>query len=342
MLLLDSSTIPEHDRVDVITSVMSDASEATVVLDRRARVNARIELWRFGQVQLFRNASSAVSMSGKDSTHSRGPTVAIAVQEQSWARSEQFGHQRQVGPGGLVLVDLTGPFAFSWSPQGASRALQLPLDELNLPMDIIRSAAVRVQASPLAGLMTTHIVELARNADRIALDPEAASVGSVSIDLARALICSAAASHPRSLDGMQDTLFSQVQEYVRQNLTDPALGPTTISEAHSISVRQLYALCAHAGFSLEQSIITKRLDGAFRQLGAPGAERRTIASIAHQWGFRDPGHFARRFKAAYGMTPRDRRALVAAQRSRSTSRTHEYRNSVASGKTTRHSLRWPS
>jgi AraC-like DNA-binding protein len=317
MLLLDSSTIPEHDRADVVTSVMTDAGAATVALDRCTQVHARMELWRFGQVQLFRNVSSGVSMSC-DVARSRRrgtPILALAVQERSWARAEQFGHQRQVGPGGLMLVDLSGPFAFSWSPRGASRALQLPLDELNLPMDVIRRAAVRVQASPLAGLMTGHIVDLARQADRIADDPEAASVGVISIDLARALISSAAGSHGQTRAVGQETLLSQVHEYVRQNLTDPDLGPTTIAEAHNISVRRLYKVCAQAGVSLEQSIITKRLEGAYRQLAAPGAEHRTIAAIAHRWGFRDPGHFARRFKLTYGMTPRDRRILGAAERS---------------------------
>ncbi|HEY1971879.1 MAG TPA: helix-turn-helix domain-containing protein [Pseudonocardia sp.] len=309
MLLLDSSTIPERDRADVITSVMADASEATVALDRRTRVHARMELWRFGPVQLFRSASSGVLMScnAAQSRRGGGPILALAVQERSWARSEQFGYQRQVGPGNLMMVDLTGPFAFSWRTQGASRALQIPVDALNLPVEVIRCAAARIQTSPLAGLMTGHIVDLAGNADRIADDQQAASVGAVSLDLARALIASAA-GHDSGVQ--QDTLLSQVREYVRQNLTDPDLGPSAIADAHNISVRQLYALCARAGFSLEQLIITGRLEGAFHQLAGPGAEHRTIASIAHQWGFRDPAHFARRFKSSYGMTPREHRALA--------------------------------
>lgn len=328
MLLLDSSTVPERDRADLITSVMADASEASVALDRDSGVSARMELWRFGPVQLLRSESSGVSMSCNAAQSRRGgsPILALAVQERSWARSEQFGNQRHIGPGRLMLVDLTSPFAFSWNPHGASRALQLPLDELDLPMDVIRRAAARLPASPLAGLMTGHVVDLARDADRIAADPGAASVGAVSIDLARALISSAAGSHSGGRAVRQDTLLSQVQEYVRQHLRHPDLGPTTIAEAHNISVRQLYALCARAGVSLEQSIITKRLEGAFHQLAVPGAEHRTIASIAHQWGFRDSAHFARRFKSAYDMTPRERRALGMAQRSR-TDNQHAYHSS---------------
>ncbi|MFC5003170.1 AraC family transcriptional regulator [Dactylosporangium cerinum] len=36
----------------------------------------------------------------------------------------------------------------------------------------------------------------------------------------------------------------------------------------------------------------------------PGATHRTlISATARRWGFTDPRHFARRFRAAYGITP---------------------------------------
>lgn len=50
------------------------------------------------------------------------PIIALAVQEQSIAHHEQFRHQREIAAGELMLVDLTAPFAFSWTTTGASRA----------------------------------------------------------------------------------------------------------------------------------------------------------------------------------------------------------------------------
>ena len=35
-----------------------------------------------------------------------------------------------------------------------------------------------------------------------------------------------------------------------------------------------------------------------------------ISTIARRWGFRDHGHFTRRFKATYGLTPRDWRRIA--------------------------------
>ncbi|WP_461122268.1 helix-turn-helix transcriptional regulator [Saccharothrix stipae] len=63
------------------------------------------------------------------------------------------------------------------------------------------------------------------------------------------------------------------------------------------------------GFSLEQWIIAERLQGARQDLIRPDNHSRTVAMIARQWGFTDPTHFTRRFRAAYGMTPSEWRRI---------------------------------
>ncbi|MEV7082993.1 helix-turn-helix domain-containing protein [Streptomyces sp. NPDC093516] len=75
-------------------------------------------------------------------------------------------------------------------------------------------------------------------------------------------------------------------------------------------MRALYRLCARAGLSLEQWIIEQRLEGARSTLLSPAGRTRTVASVARAWGFTDPSHFTRRFRAAYGVTPRRLRAAL--------------------------------
>ncbi|MFG1925453.1 helix-turn-helix transcriptional regulator [Cryptosporangium sp. NPDC048952] len=43
----------------------------------------------------------------------------------------------------------------------------------------------------------------------------------------------------------------------------------------------------------------------------PAARHRAIAAVAHRWGFVNRSHFAARFRAAYGMSAREWRALSA-------------------------------
>jgi AraC-like DNA-binding protein len=311
MLLLDSDTVAVGERVDLVTTLMAEASGSTVVLEPHPEVHARMDLWQLGRTQLFRCESSGMRMrlDERQARRDPSPLVALAVQERSVGRHEQFGDRRVVAAGELMMVDLGAPFDFSWGTRGASRALQLPASELGLPTDVVRSAATRLHTSPLRRLLTTHVVDLFRDADRISADPAAATVGASTVELVRALLLSAsAATHPRATH--RETLLAQIREYVRQNLRDPDLSAARIARAHHISVRHLYALCEQAEFSLEQWIIGRRLEGAFQELARPDTAQRPISVIALRWGFRDPAHFTRRFRTAYGLTPRDWRSIA--------------------------------
>lgn len=311
MLVLDSRDTPAAERAELVTTLMAETSAATVTLAPHADLHARMELWQLGRLPLFRSESSGMAMS-RDVRRARrdeAPIVALAVQERSTARHEQFGRQQTVAPGRLMLVDLTAPFAFSWATTGASRALQVPLDALGLPMEVIRDAAPHLEDSPLAALVSRHVVDLFGAADRLEAGEQAAAIGAASIDLVRALLASTA--RPPVARGVHhETLLARIHEYVRQRLRDPDLGADEIAAVHNISRRQLFELFARTGSSLEQTIIGRRLEGAHDELGRPGARHKAIATVAHEWGFRDAAHFSRRFKDAFGMTPRERRGAV--------------------------------
>ena len=141
-------------------------------------------------------------------------------------------------------------------------------------------------------------------AGELATDPGAAALGTATTELVRALLASAAQDERFSRPALADALLTRVMAYVRAHLTDPALSPHSIARAHSVSVRQLYKVCAAADLSLEQWIIDQRLEAARTALVSPDGRRRSIAATAHATGFRDPSHFTRRFRAAYGVTPR--------------------------------------
>lgn len=64
-------------------------------------------------------------------------------------------------------------------------------------------------------------------------------------------------------------------------------------------------MCAAADFSLEQWTIHQRLEGASRDLSDLAQRDRPIAVVARRWGFSDASYFSRRFRQAFGSTPRD-------------------------------------
>ena len=78
---------------------------------------------------------------------------------------------------------------------------------------------------------------------------------------------------------------------------------------HHISKRQVYKLWSGREPSLSQWITRERLKGACADLGAAGHNRMTITAVAHKWGFTDTTLFSRRFREAYGMSPREWRRM---------------------------------
>jgi AraC-like DNA-binding protein len=188
--------------------------------------------------------------------------------------------------------------------------LYVPLQELALPHNVVVEAASRLPASPLYGLMNAQITDLTEIGDAVGDSSAAQTLGDATTDLARALIASAYdAAYARG--AMAEVLLPRIKGYVRQHLTDASLSPDSIALAHDISVRKLFRLCEEADFSLEQWIIGKRLDGSREELARAETHDISVAAIARRWGFTNPSFFSRRFRAAYGMTPRAWRELMA-------------------------------
>ncbi|MFD7846436.1 helix-turn-helix domain-containing protein [Nocardia sp. NPDC059764] len=175
-------------------------------------------------------------------------------------------------------------------------------DQLALPIETVRSAASRLKSSPLYGLVSAHIAALGEAGD-IEPGPARIMLKSATTQLIRALITTAAAD-PRQREDLHETLYLRIAAYVEEHLGDPGLNPDQIARAHNISVRHLYNVWSAAGIPLSQWIIGARLEGARADLARQG---RTvpITVVAHRWGFTSPAHFARRFRAAYGMSPRE-------------------------------------
>ncbi|WP_169814840.1 helix-turn-helix domain-containing protein [Nocardia crassostreae] len=76
-------------------------------------------------------------------------------------------------------------------------------------------------------------------------------------------------------------------------------------------MRYLYKVCAAAEYGLAQWIIGERLEQIRAELARPDARHRSIAAIALRWRFRNQSHFTRRFRLAYGITPREWRRIAA-------------------------------
>lgn len=316
--VLDTGGMAAGERVEAVQAAMMYASAPCHVLheDPGGVVRARMEVWEFGRATIFTQRSTGIRLLRTDKLAKQDamPVVAVSVQRRAQGRLEQRGHQRVARPGELVAVDLSGAYDFSWSGDGAAGCIQIPFDQLSLPLDVVRRAAPELEASPLYRLVAEHVTSLARAPAAITADASSGAVAAASIDLVRALLVSAAGAGRHARRVRIETLLSRVRAYARSHLADPDLAPATIAAAHNVSLRQLYKVCAEAELSLEQWIIEERLQRVRHALAQPDLAHLPIATVARRWGFRDPTHFTRRFRARYGMTPGQWRRSSAAAR----------------------------
>jgi AraC-like DNA-binding protein len=309
MLLLDTSTLAPEDRVAAFRSAFDRASVPCRIehLAPEGEVHSRMHLSTFGQSGLFSTDATGFRLVRTD-RHVRmeGPqVVALAVQSSGVGQFSQFGQDSLVAPGELMVSDLTAPYQFSWAGTGGSRAFQIPYDHLGLPHDLVRVAAPRLRRSPLHDLVRNHLRALAGRSEELSPASGAAALGRATVELVRALLVSAADDDRLAPSVRAETLLSRVLAYARAHLAEPDLNPERIAAAHNVSLRQLYKACAEGGVRLEQWLIGERLEVARLQLSSPSGRLRPIAVTAAACGFTDPSHFARRFRGAYGMAPRE-------------------------------------
>lgn len=315
-VLFDTTPLAGADRLEAFRSALLDASGSTrVELETPdTGVWGQMSLWSFGSSRIFTSASSGQWMM-RDAKAARGASpeaVAVAVHGVGQGRHVTRSGQRLVRSGDLMVVDVTRPFDFAWSGPGSSTSIQIPAAELGLPVEVVQRAADNLHRSPLYGLVSRHLVDMTRDASRLSASPTAAALGTSTAQLVRALLAGAV-EDLQGQEVLDETLLAQVHAHVRQHLREPDLGPDSIAAALAVSRRQLFRVCTSAGVSLEQLIIERRLEAARVELAQVSGRSRTIASVALWWGFKDPTHFSRRFRAAYGMLPREWRALAASR-----------------------------
>jgi AraC-like DNA-binding protein len=285
-VVLNAADLPLADRVEAVYAAMLHASAPCYVIHENpaGEVHARMGLWALGHATVFTTQAPGIRLlrTTKQARQDTIPVIALSGQQRADGRHVQLARRQVVAPGQLMAVDLSAPYDFSWSGHGAAGCIQIPIDRLGLPVDVIRRGLGSLHTSPLYGLVTSHIAQLAADADRLSADPAAAALGTASIELARALLISAAHSERHAKAALSETLLTEVRAYLRQHIADPDLRPATIAAAHNVSLRHLYKVCAEAEFSLEQWIIGERLQGAREELMRPESRYRTIATVARR------------------------------------------------------------
>ncbi|GAB7189545.1 helix-turn-helix domain-containing protein [Kineococcus sp. NUM-3379] len=306
-LLLDTSAVPPRERAPLFEAALD-----TATLPARVRaepgVQARVEFWRLAPgTDLNRHTTSGYRLT-RTGGHLRAAAperVSVAVTLAGEHRLAQGELRWQGRPGALRLLDLTCPYDLDASGPCTAQSFQVDHARLALPVDAVRRAVPHVAASPLYDLLRRHVLDLPRAVVALPSPDGRAMLAAATTELVRALVTSVGTDERAHREAMGESLFARVTAWAQEHLAEPGLGPADMAAAHDVSVRHLHAVFAARGLRPAGWVVRQRLEGARAELAHTAAARPQIAVVARRWGFPDAGHFARRFRGAYGLTPRD-------------------------------------
>jgi AraC-like DNA-binding protein len=315
-VLFGATELPAADRNAALEDIFDQGGVPIRVTDcgPAENVSTRLHHWKFGINDLFVAQGSGLRLTRTPAqVRSVAPeAIRVGFQISGAYTLTVDGYEEAHGAGQVNFVDLTRPCEFTQYGASASAAsLQLSYDQLGFPVDVVRKASRMLPSSPVYPLVQGHLAGLCRRADALDGDASAAAIGDATLELVRAMISSTGHDDHRASGVMDETLCTRIEAFIHNNLADPGLGPERIAREHYISVRHLHKLWARNERSLSEWIMSERLEGARRSLAVHACTSATIGAIARRWGFTDSTHFSRRFRGAYGLSPREWRRLNA-------------------------------
>lgn len=212
------------------------------------------------------------------------------------------------GDGAIVLAD--EPYFFDFDK---------PFDQyvLKLPRALIAKgqvAGARQRTLLLSSAATKLLCQLAvcSLGEGLSFSHDEA----IGVEQAIADLVSAAMPSPvlEANDGGAASQYAIASQFIRRQLSNPALTPALVAAQLKISTRHLARLFAVQGTTVDRTIWSERLWAARRDLADPRLQDCSITQIAFSWAFSDAAHFSRRFSSAFGLSPMAFRAVSLARR----------------------------
>ncbi|MFD3537246.1 helix-turn-helix domain-containing protein [Streptomyces sp. NPDC058664] len=314
--MLTTASVPDRDKVAYWSDAVSRTLVPMTVAPRGdGPFDGRIATHRLGYLQVSTVEADAERVSRTPALIARSPEalVAVCVQVSGTATFVQDGRRAEVGEGDLVVYDTTRPYSFDYPQRFAKHFFQLPRRTLGVPDSDIRQVTGSAigTGDGFGAMLLPFLATLASSTAGYPPDVENRLAGNV-VDLFATLIAEQA--HPGGTDaGARNHLLPRVRDHVNRNLGDPDLSPESIARTHRISVRYLHRLFEGEGTTVGRFIRARRLEECGRELARRGRTAPTVSAVAQRWGFVNPAHFSRAFRAAYGVSPREWRTLRTSQ-----------------------------
>lgn len=219
----------------------------------------------------------------------------------------QDGRESVLHPGAFAVYDTSRPYTLTFDGAFRSLVVMHPRRQVAVPDDLlgeITATSLTTQRGPGA-LVAPFLRGLADRLDQVR-GAAGARLAHAAVDLVTAVLI-----HELAVDlSASDALHARVLSYIDQHLADPGLSPSSIAQAHHVSLRHLHAVFHEHGGTVGAHIRRQRLERAREDLEDPLLAALPVAAIGRRWGFADAAHFSKTFRQAYGVPPAEHRRRV--------------------------------
>lgn len=153
-----------------------------------------------------------------------------------------------------------------------------------------------------AELLEQYVRTIAASSD-IPVGAAAELVARQTAELAVAAVDPALTRTELRSETVREHRVTAVLAVIDAHCRDPELCPDDVADRVGVSVRYVHRLLESTGVTFGEHVIRARLQLAYRAL-LNGSSRKII-DVAFDCGFKDVTHFSRRFRASFGMAPRE-------------------------------------
>jgi AraC family transcriptional regulator, positive regulator of tynA and feaB len=233
----------------------------------------------------------------------------INLQIEGMGRYTQRGHEQICGPGDLAVVDTTEPFEIANARDFRLFCFAVP--RCLLPGKLYERPSLRTASTPAGRALSKILYGYAELCLGQTTGSEvSARYGTHIVDL----ITQAAylEEDGSQAQAKEPVLLSMMLDHLGRCVTDPDLSAESLARTFRCSERYVHKLFTATGRTVGQHLNDRRVALCAQRL-IDRQERRTIAEIAFEVGFRDISHFNRLFKRSHGITPRELRRSIAAE-----------------------------
>jgi AraC-like DNA-binding protein len=241
----------------------------------------------------------------------REEVMLISLQVRGIGVIAQDGREARLTPGDFACYDSTRPYTLNFDASFEQLVLHMPREAMvrRIGRTELWTARRIEGASPVGSLVLPFVQHTASIVSDIA-PVTASQLSETCLSLVTAALGERLSEIGRGASWVRTGLVLRSKAIIESNLHENALNTERVAELVGISPRYLQDLFHADGTTVSDFIWKRRLEKSRRDLADPLRATDSIAQIALACGFADFAHFSRRYKDAFGASPRRDRALL--------------------------------